>query len=125
MMSIFYFLIILVTEYIISILQHFLFVFLQGHHEHLFSFTDARLLSVDDPQRVADYPFERSVGTQHSKFCMICDVNISKWVTENNERVPEEPFFFCDVCYRGYNYDENGEKIGDFRAYPYVDVNAL
>ena len=56
---------------------------------------------------------------------MMCDVNISKWVTENNERVPEEPFFFCDVCYRGYNYDERGEKIGNFRAYPYVDVNAL
>ena len=83
------------------------------------------MLSVDDPQKVADYPFERSVGTQHSRFCMMCDVNISKWVTENNERVPEEPFFFCDICYRGFNYDQNGDKIGDFRAYPYVDVNAL
>ena len=39
--------------------------------------------------------------------------------------MPEEPFFFCDICFRGFNYDENGEKIGDFRAYPYVDVNAL
>ena len=98
---------------------------LQGQHEHLFTFTDARLLSVDDPQRVSDYPFERSVGTQHSRFCMICDVHISKWVTEDNERVPEDPFFFCDTCFRGFNYDERGEKIGSFRAYPYVDVNAL
>ena len=62
---------------------------------------------------------------KHTRFCNVCDVNIAKWVTENNERVPEDPFFFCDVCYRGYNYDENGEKIGNFRAYPYVDVNAL
>ena len=56
---------------------------------------------------------------------MICDVHISKWVTEDNERVPEDPFFFCDTCFRGFNYDEKGEKIGSFRAYPYVDVNAL
>ena len=105
--------------------DHKVYFSLQGQHEHLFTFTDARLLSVDDPQRVSDYPFERSVGTQHSRFCMICDVHISKWVTEDNERVPEDPFFFCDTCFRGFNYDEKGEKIGSFRAYPYVDVNAL
>lgn len=97
----------------------------QGNHEHLFTFTDARLVSVDDEQRPSRYPFERSVGNQHSKFCMICNVNIATFITTNNERVPEEPFFFCDECFRSFNYDEMGEKIGSFQAYPYVDINAL
>jgi len=97
----------------------------QGYHEHLFSFVDARLLSIDDVQKPSRYPFERSVGNQHSRFCMICDVNVSRYVTTDNERVPEEPFFFCDTCFRSFNYDERGNKIGSFKAYTYVDVNAL
>ena len=56
---------------------------------------------------------------------MLCDVNVAKYVTKDNERVPEDPFFFCEVCFRGYNYDEKGERIGTFCAYNYVDVNAL
>lgn len=97
----------------------------QGDHEHLFSFIDARLLSVDDVHKPSRYPFERSVGTQHSRFCMICDVSVARYITTDNERVPETPFFFCDVCFRSYNYNDRGEKMGTFKAYHYVDVNAL
>lgn len=62
------------------------FVF-QGNHEHLFSFVDVRLLSADDNQRPSRYPFIRAVGMRHSKYCMVCDANIAKWVTTNNTRV--------------------------------------
>ena len=97
----------------------------QGQHEHLLVFTDARLLSPDDPQRVQAYPFERSSGVHHSRFCMVCSTNISKWVTTGNTRVPEDPYFFCDGCFRDYNYDKNDKKIGSFQAYEYVDINAV
>jgi len=97
----------------------------QGEHEHLLSFTEARLVSADDPQRLAAYPYERCAGIHHSRFCMMCSVNVAKWVTTENQRVPEDPFFYCDGCFRDFNYDDNDKKIGHFRAYNYVDVNAL
>lgn len=97
----------------------------QGDHEHLITFVEDRLLSADDSQRPSSYPFERSTGMIHSKMCMVCTTFIAKWVTENNDRVPEDPFFFCDDCFRQFNYSPKNEKIGNFRAYPFIDVNAL
>ena len=54
---------------------------------------------------------------------MMCSINVAKWVTTENQRVSEDPFFYCDGCFRDFNYDD--KKIGHFRAYNYVDVNAL
>ncbi len=97
----------------------------QGEHEHLFSFIDVRLLSVDDPQRPSDYPLERSAGAQHSKMCMVCNSNVARWVTKDNARTPDDPFFFCSECFYGFNYTAEGQKIGSFKAYEYVDTNAM
>ena len=44
-------------------------------------------MSVTDEQRPSHYPVERSVGSKHSKFCMVCSIDIAKWVTRDNERV--------------------------------------
>ncbi|TRY63218.1 hypothetical protein TCAL_10334 [Tigriopus californicus] len=97
----------------------------QGHHEHLFSFNDARLMAWDDPQYAPSYPFERSQGTLRSKYCMICSLNVAKWVTQDNIRVPEDPFFFCEECFHSFNYDSAGKKIGQFKAFPFIDVNVV
>lgn len=97
----------------------------QGHHEHLFSFIDARLMAWDDPQYYTSYPFERSQGIPRSKYCMMCSVSVAKWVTQDNKRVPEDPFFFCDECFHSFNYDSAGKKIGQFKAFPFIDVNAV
>lgn len=97
----------------------------QGDHEHVFSFVDVRLVSIDDQQRPTLYPLERSVGSQHSKMCMLCSVNVAKWVTTQNERVPEDPFFYCEECFKMFNYDKNNQKIGHFQARPFVDSNAI
>ena len=49
-----------------------------------------------------------------------------RWVTTENIRVPEDPFFFCDKCFRQFNYEpETNKKIGSFKAQPYFDRNAL
>jgi len=97
----------------------------QGDHEHLISFVEARLVSAEDSQKISSYPFERSMGMIHSKKCMVCNIFIAKWITVNNDRVPEDPFFFCNDCFRQFNYSPKNEKIGNFIAYPYIDVNAL
>uniref|UniRef100_A0A0K2UFP8 snRNA-activating protein complex subunit 3 n=1 Tax=Lepeophtheirus salmonis TaxID=72036 RepID=A0A0K2UFP8_LEPSM len=96
-----------------------------GEHEHLFSFVDARLVSANDPQEVSNYPYERSVGIRNGKNCMICSMFVAKWITTENDRVPEDPFYFCEDCFHNFNYGKDGSKIGNFKAYKYVDNNAL
>lgn len=59
----------------------------QGEHEHLLSFTDARLLGVHDDPNPNHYPIERCTATKHSKYCMVCSVDIARWITSDNDRV--------------------------------------
>merc|ERR1712221_977 len=70
----------------------------------LLSFVDIRLLSSTDPQKVTDYPLIRALGNQAAKFCMVCQASVAVWVTMNNIRVPEDPFFFCGLCYKQFNF---------------------
>ncbi|XP_051875198.1 snRNA-activating protein complex subunit 3 isoform X2 [Pristis pectinata] len=44
-----------------------------------------------------------------------------RWVTNNDSFAPEDPCFFCDTCFRMLHYDTDGNKLGEFLAYPYVD----
>ncbi|KAF4025354.1 hypothetical protein G4228_017364 [Cervus hanglu yarkandensis] len=44
-----------------------------------------------------------------------------RWVTNNDSFAPQDPCFFCDVCFRMLHYDAEGNKLGEFLAYPYVD----
>jgi len=97
----------------------------QGNHEHLMVIYDVRLVGAEDPQSLSKYPFVRSVGNQYSRFCMVCQADIATWVTEANERCPENPYFFCTNCYKKFNLTVKGEKECAFNAYKYVDVNSV
>lgn len=44
-----------------------------------------------------------------------------RWVTNNDSFAPDDPCFFCDACFRMLHYDSEGNKLGEFLAYPYVD----
>lgn len=44
-----------------------------------------------------------------------------RWVTNNDSLAPQDPSFFCDVCFQMLHYDAEGNKLGEFLAYPYVD----
>lgn len=44
-----------------------------------------------------------------------------RWVTNRDSLAPGDPCFFCDVCFRMLHYDAEGNKLGEFLAYPYVD----
>lgn len=96
----------------------------QGNHEHLISFIDIRLLGPMDPQSVTDYPLVRSIGSQQSRYCMICQTCIAVWVTMDNTRVPEDPYFFCGLCYKNFNFVDK-KRVGSFKEYRYFDVNTI
>ena len=96
----------------------------QGSHEHLISFIDVRLLGPGDPQKTADYPLIRSLGSQVAKYCMVCQTSVAVWVTMDNARMPEDPFFFCALCYKHYNFVDR-KRVGSFREFRYFDVNVM
>jgi snRNA-activating protein complex subunit 3 len=98
----------------------------QGDCEHLLVFTDLRLLTPSaDSTDLKDYPKFVSTTRRTQIRCGLCSLNTGKWVTFGCQRLPEEPYYFCDSCFRSFNYDKDGNKRGHFKAFPYLDRTAL
>ncbi|XP_064474577.1 snRNA-activating protein complex subunit 3-like [Ornithodoros turicata] len=98
----------------------------QGYCEHLIVFMDVRMMHAEDSKHILDYPMIlKSFPFGKRVLCMMCRQATAKWVTYGNERVTDNPFFFCEVCFRSYNYTASGKKIGEFRAQPFLDWNAV
>uniref|UniRef100_A0A915IJX5 snRNA-activating protein complex subunit 3 n=1 Tax=Romanomermis culicivorax TaxID=13658 RepID=A0A915IJX5_ROMCU len=57
--------------------------------------------------------------------CCVCKVYTARWVTFEHDLLPFDPGFFCDSCFRSFNYDESGKKVCDFRAIPYFDRSVM
>lgn len=49
-----------------------------------------------------------------------CLNNFFSWLTTGNEYVPHDPAYFCNNCFRSFNFVD-GKKICDFTSYPLVD----
>lgn len=97
----------------------------QGCCEHLIVFSDLRMVSPSDCQDRTKYPLIRGIPRKRRVACMTCHVMTARWVTRGNKRLPQDPFFFCDTCFRSFNYTPDGQKIGQFRAHPFFDRSAL
>ncbi|XP_076247649.1 proximal sequence element A Pbp49 [Calliopsis andreniformis] len=90
----------------------------QGGCEHLIVFSDARLINCSDSLVTCSYPRIERLRPVSSKFCMICGVYNVQWITMEHERIPHNPCYFCDTCFKSYNYID-GKKVGNFQAYAY------
>ncbi|XP_043786819.1 snRNA-activating protein complex subunit 3 [Apis laboriosa] len=90
----------------------------QGGCEHLIVFSDARLINCNDELAISAYPQIVRLRPMSSKFCMICGVYNAQWITMKHERIPHNPCYFCDSCFKSYNYID-GKKVGNFEAYAY------
>ncbi|XP_017892080.1 snRNA-activating protein complex subunit 3 [Ceratina calcarata] len=90
----------------------------QGGCEHLIVFSDARLINCDDEVTISAYPRIVRIKPSCSKFCMICSTYNVKWITLDHDRIPHNPCYFCDDCFKSYNY-VNCKKVGEFKAYAY------
>uniref|UniRef100_UPI00398F1055 snRNA-activating protein complex subunit 3 n=1 Tax=Pristiophorus japonicus TaxID=55135 RepID=UPI00398F1055 len=100
------------------------FPYLYGHQgdcEHLIIITDIRVIHRDDCLDKTLYPCVIKKPWLWTRKCSVCKLYIVRWVTNNDRFAPEDPCFFCDVCFRMLHYDADGNKMGEFLAYPYVD----
>ncbi|XP_038222083.1 uncharacterized protein LOC119839722 [Zerene cesonia] len=98
----------------------------QGNCEHLFTFSEVRLMHPTDPLKISHYPFHTQTTQNHTIYCTTCAEFGSKWVVTGCDRVPFDPTFFCDACFKFYLY-KDGQKICDFKAYLYRgnEINVL
>uniref|UniRef100_A0A452RAK5 snRNA-activating protein complex subunit 3 n=1 Tax=Ursus americanus TaxID=9643 RepID=A0A452RAK5_URSAM len=93
----------------------------QGDCEHVVVITDIRLAHCDDCLDRTLYPLLIKKHWLWTRKCFVCKMYTARWVTNNDSFAPEDPCFFCDVCFRMLHYDSEGNKLGEFLAYPYVD----
>ncbi|XP_052796064.1 snRNA-activating protein complex subunit 3-like [Mya arenaria] len=97
----------------------------QGDCEHLMVISDIKLLTKEHPQDVRDYPYLMKKYQRVRTACRVCTKQAARWITYGSEFTPENPCFFCDVCFRSLHYDLNNKKIGDFEAYRFFDHQAI
>ncbi|KAG3287286.1 snRNA-activating protein complex subunit 3 [Ictidomys tridecemlineatus] len=93
----------------------------QGDCEHVVVITDIRLVHYDDCLDRTLYPLLTKKHWLWTRKCFVCKMYTARWVTNSDSFAPEDPCFFCDVCFRMLHYDSEGNKLGEFLAYPYVD----
>ncbi|XP_066472758.1 snRNA-activating protein complex subunit 3 [Tiliqua scincoides] len=93
----------------------------QGDCEHLVIITDIRLIHRDDCLDRSFYPLLTKKHWLWTKKCFVCKMYTARWVTNNDSLAPQDPSFFCDVCFQMLHYDAEGNQLGEFLAYPYVD----
>ncbi|XP_041837765.1 snRNA-activating protein complex subunit 3 [Melanotaenia boesemani] len=97
----------------------------QGDCEHLVIITDIRLAHKDDCLDIKLYPLLTHKHRVVTQKCAVCHVFIGRWYTTNDQFAPSDPCVFCDKCFRMLHYDAQGNKLGEFLAYPYVDRGAF
>lgn len=100
----------------------------QGDCEHLFTISDIRYV-VDSPQldRIK-FPYVTATsfgGKMDNLRCYMCKHRAPHWYTRNNERLPVDPFFFCEACFSSFNYDKDKKKIGKFQAYLFTSASGI
>ncbi|XP_053558556.1 snRNA-activating protein complex subunit 3 isoform X2 [Bombina bombina] len=93
----------------------------QGDCEHIITVTDIRLIHYEDCLDRTAYPLQIKRHWFWTRKCSVCKLYTARWVTNEDSLAPDDPCFFCDVCFKMLHYDAEGNKLGEFLAYPYVD----
>lgn len=88
----------------------------QGNCEHILVFDQVEAVTgCADP---AKYPFKLFDRQQELRKCSICNIHTARRVTYRDRLAPEEPCFFCEICYRQLHYSEDGYLLyDDFEQY--------
>ncbi|ETN61663.1 snRNA-activating protein complex subunit 3 [Anopheles darlingi] len=91
----------------------------QGNCEHLFVVSDCRLLMPSDVLQRSQYPLLNSYSIHRQMQCNICSLSEVQFVVRNSNRQIFDPVYLCLTCLESYHY-KDGEKIGEFELYPYI-----
>jgi len=90
----------------------------QGGCEHLVTFDQVEATPSCKDSSV--YPIQVFQGKSELKKCYICNIHTARKVTHGDHLAPDDPCFFCEICYRQLHYSEKGDLLyDDFEQYDY------
>lgn len=90
-----------------------------GSCEHLVSFNNLALRDKCHP--TGPYPIPIFERNSRRIVCAGCKELTAEWVVWDHESTPSPVQYFCDPCYKDFNYDIKGRKTFDFKAAPLYD----
>ncbi|XP_011153343.1 snRNA-activating protein complex subunit 3 isoform X2 [Harpegnathos saltator] len=96
----------------------------QGSCEHLIVLSDARLVTENDDLSTSVYPKIEKIKPIPGKNCLMCGLLNVRWILTEHNRIPHDTSYFCENCFRSYNYINN-IKVGNFKAYRYPCIPEL
>lgn len=91
----------------------------QGNCEHLFVFTDIKLVNPDDCHDIREYPLKVADPKKAILWCVVCQSEAT-WTSVGFKHSPDYMSYYCDTCFHAFHYDVQGAKISEFEAYPIV-----
>jgi len=97
----------------------------QGKCQHIVVFSDVRLFHPTMPSNLSSYPVVMGVSRYQSRICQICERCYANWLTKDHELTPTEFTYFCEACFKGFNYKTNGHRIASFKAFPYNPIGEI
>lgn len=86
-----------------------------GNCEHVFTFSDLRLVASGDSLKRKDYPLLDLITLPKAVCCMTCGDTAARVVFDSTIHL-HDPTFLCVNCFQSFHY-VNGQKVGEFRAY--------
>lgn len=79
--------------------------------EHLFTFSDIRLLANDDSLKRIDYPMLRIVSSTKSRICAVCGVKEAIFIVRNCVDHIHDPTYLCRTCLISYHYVDDEKEF--------------
>ncbi|KAL4560139.1 hypothetical protein LXL04_032288 [Taraxacum kok-saghyz] len=92
----------------------------QGDCKHLMVIRDMRLIHGEDVQNRVAYPLISFQSKLRFQKCSVCKIYKATKVTVDDKWTPENPCFFCGICYYMLHYSNNQLIYDDFKVFDYI-----
>ncbi|KAM7489632.1 hypothetical protein LguiB_027116 [Lonicera macranthoides] len=91
----------------------------QGDCKHVIVIRDMRLVNAEDVQNRAAYPVLTFQTKVRFRKCSVCKIYRAEKVTVDDKWAPENPCYFCDLCYYMLHYANKSLLYEEFSVYDY------
>ncbi|KAG9159944.1 hypothetical protein Leryth_005702 [Lithospermum erythrorhizon] len=91
----------------------------QGDCKHMIVIRDMRLIHPEDVQNRAAYPLVTYQSKLRFHKCSVCKIFKAQKFTVDDKWSPENPCYFCDLCYYMLHYVDGALHYNDFSVYDY------
>lgn len=95
------------------VFQHF------GACEHVFFFSDIRVITVSDNLVRSDYPHLALTKLNHGIVCEICATYLASHLVTDSDQHIFNPVRLCGKCLNSYHYVD-GKKLGKFKVHKLI-----